>query len=153
MIITDIDHIEEYTKALGKNFQTAVNEIFKKSCETLESGKHIIDGDSVQCMVNRYNTKPYAEAQYESHKRYADLQFMVSGREYIYCQKAKNLVKDGDYIPDKDKLPYANGKESVTLDFKPGDIAIFFPEDAHKVGCIFGSTSTSVEKLVFKILL
>lgn len=154
MIITDVENIKKYSEILGGNFTTAINAILDKRFEQVESGKHLVDGDNVFCAVNKYNTKNYYEAKYETHKKYIDIQVMVSGREYIYCKKPKDLEFDGEYSVEKDKQDYKNSdNEDVVLDFKPGDVAFFYPEDAHKVGCIYGDQSIPVVKLVFKVLI
>ena len=46
-------------------------------------GKYPIDGDAVYALVQSYATRPAAEKKWESHRRYLDVQYVVSGRERI----------------------------------------------------------------------
>jgi YhcH/YjgK/YiaL family protein len=151
MIITDLDNVDFYAPILGKNAETAIKALKGTSFLTLNEGRHDVDHDEVYFMVNKYNTKAPDVAQFETHKKYIDIQYMVEGNEIIYCDLACHMEKDGEYIIQKDKQPYINAPGTIVIRMHPGNVALLFPEDAHKVGCMIGNNSHPVFKVVLKV--
>jgi len=54
-----------------------------------------------------------------------------------------------EYDPKRDVILFTDPAASLGLQFKPGDFAIFYPQDGHKPGCIASAPST-VKKVVIK---
>ena len=48
------------------------------------AGKVTLSGDDVYATIQSYWTSPASERKWESHRRYVDVQFMVTGEELIY---------------------------------------------------------------------
>ena len=59
----------------------------------LAPGRHEIDGEEVYASVQRHFTKPVAERQYESHRKYIDIQYIHTGREIMYWAPLPLLTK------------------------------------------------------------
>lgn len=151
MIITDLENVAFYAPILGRNSETAIRALKETSFLDLKEGRYSVDGDEVYFMINKYNTKSTDVAQFETHKKYIDIQYMVQGNEIIYCDLACHMEEDGEYIAAIDKQPYVNAPGTVVIRMHPGNIALLFPEDAHKVGCMVGNNSYPVFKVVLKI--
>lgn len=98
--------------------------------KNLKPGRYQLDGDSLFVNVNIYSTKNDEDACFESHRKYADIQYVVSGEEQIgivHFQETEVLV------------PYDEAKDIVFLKAKRNNFRIansrnffvFFPDDAH----------------------
>jgi YhcH/YjgK/YiaL family protein len=115
-------------------------------------GRHPIDGERVFAMVSSYDTGPSTEKRFETHRRHADVQFVAAGAERILFAPAAGLTVSEEYVAETDLTFYADPPVSTSLLVESGGVAIFFPEDAHKPGCMAGARH-SVRKVVVKIRL
>lgn len=116
-------------------------------------GRHAIDGDQVFALVQRYTTKPYAETQLESHRRYIDIQYLLRGREHIYWAQVPTLPKvTQPYDTATDAALYAVVAEGLPLPLVAGRYAILYPADGHAPACAWGEP-TEVDKIVVKVKL
>jgi hypothetical protein len=43
-------------------------------------GRHEVDGDNLYYMADEYDTKPLEQGRLESHRKYIDIQYVISGR-------------------------------------------------------------------------
>ena len=115
-----------------------------------EAGKYEIVGKDLYAMVQCYDTK--ADARFETHERYIDIQFMVNGRERVlWCEK-DGMTPSCDYNPEKDAQFFEDSGNAVEFLLTSGRFAIFFPSDAHKPALTVNDAEP-VEKIVVKILL
>ncbi len=116
-------------------------------------GRHAIDEDRVYAQVQTYATKPAAEKKWESHRRYADIQYIVAGREVITYAHVSQLDGGTPYNEAKDVVNYAGPTGGAsTLRLEAGQWAIFFPDDGHQPG-VAVEGSEEVRKVVMKVLL
>ncbi len=112
--------------------------------------------DWMYYMVQEYETKPEAQCDYEAHRRYCDIQYIVSGREIIKAAPADRLTVKVPYDEEKDILfleepDGPGGKTDVTVyELGPGEMAVFLPRDAHKP-CVAAGEPGPVKKIVVKI--
>ena len=115
--------------------------------------KFPIDGDAVHVMVQSYATKPAAEKKWESHRRYLDVQYVVSGRELIHVAMIDTLGGATEYSDAKDIIYYDGPRgASSSLLVEAGHFAIFLPQDGHKPG-VQVDASSDVKKVVVKVML
>lgn len=112
-------------------------------------GKYSIDGNRVYAVVQSYNTMPAAQRKYEAHRKYIDLQYILSGEEIIYHLPVKWLAEVEPYNVEKD-VTKLTGPDDQALIMRPGDFAILFPHDGHKPKCSHGKAQ-AVRKIVLKI--
>lgn len=116
----------------------------------LEPGRYEINGENAFALVQSYNTKSLNEGIYEAHKKYIDIQYIISGEEQIGYSNLKNLEVNTPYKEEADAALLKGNGNLLTL--RAGDFAIFFPEDAHMPGISLVESSL-VKKLVLKIKL
>jgi YhcH/YjgK/YiaL family protein len=138
-----------YFKNQGK-WKAAFSFLRRRDLSDLPAGRHEIDGDNVYAMVNEYITKDPENAQFEAHRKYIDIQYMLAGRELIGLAplNAKSVVTSQfDAANDYELFSV---RESVTLKASPGKFFVFFPEDAHCPGLKDGVNSP-VRKIVLKV--
>lgn len=114
-------------------------------------GRHDIDGDAAFALVQRYRTRPVAETRFESHRRYIDIQYLVSGQEVIHWAALADLAtatQPYDAVTDVAFYPWPADPMPVRL--QAGQFAILFPDDAHAPCCAWGDPA-EVLKVVVKV--
>ncbi len=97
-----------------------------------------------------YNSKNREDCFFESHRQYIDVQFILEGEEIIEVTNINNLTIDFEYNNEMDLLKYKSTSNSSIIKLKKGDIAIFYPEDAH-MPCVKLDKSIKVVKTVVKV--
>ena len=96
----------------------------------LDPGRYDIDADRVYALVQRYTTKPRAQAKWEAHRKYLDIQYIVTGRESIgHALLTPATQVTTPYDAQKDVAFFAAEGHWLTLG--PGQLAIFAPHDIH----------------------
>lgn len=108
-------------------------------------------GDGVFAMEQAYTAKPRAAGRWESHKVYIDIQVIVAGEELMDVTDVSRLEIEEDRTPAKDVMFFKNGPESSVLRTGAGDIAVFYPADAHKPSLAAGEPAALVRKTVVKV--
>jgi len=136
---------------LGPNFVRAFEWLASVDPNTLPEGRTPIAGDDVFVVAFRNHTRPVEQIPWEAHRRYADIQYVVSGAEAMEWAPL-DLVRPGDYVPEKDFLPL-EADEAVARRFEvaEGHFALFLPSDAHRPGIVAGGGPGF--KLVVKVRL
>ena len=118
-------------------------------------GRHEIDGTAMYANVMEYETSADRPVRYEVHRKYADLQAVITGSETVYARMAEGLAVETPYDPEKDcEFLAADGKASeVGLQLFPGYFTLLFPQDAHmgKGETFLGGNK--LKKVVVKIAL
>lgn len=97
-----------------------------------------------------YSSKDRKECFFESHRKYIDVQFILSGEEIIEVSDTNLLCVDLAYNDEMDYVKYRDKNGSSSIVLKAGDVAIFYPQDAH-MPCIKVGESAKVIKAVVKV--
>jgi biofilm protein TabA len=114
-------------------------------------GRHDVDGDAVYALVQRYQTRPVAETRLEAHRRYIDIQYLLTGQEVIHWTPLEALAEATQpYDSVTDVAFYASVADMVPLLLRAGRFAILFPDDAHAPSCAWGDPA-EVLKVVVKV--
>jgi YhcH/YjgK/YiaL family protein len=133
-----------------ERWNKAFNFLKTNDLSGLELKRYDIDGDNVYAPVSEYLTKNEADAKYEAHQKYIDIQYVVSGKELIgvapISQKME-VLEPYDSNKDVEFLTVSKGENLTAL---PDRFFIFFPEDAHRPGLKDGDNSP-VRKVVVKV--
>lgn len=124
----------------------------KKMEEGIEAGRYELRGSDLFALVQRYESKEKANCRMESHKLYADLQYVYSGREIIYYDTVDELTVSEDLTPAKDNIFYAAKPDKCGIMLTSGMFGYYAPQDGHMPG-IRVDGPEAVEKIVFKIRL
>jgi len=111
------------------------------------AGTFEIDGRRVYAMVQEYVTLEQAQGAWEAHRRYIDLQYVVTGAERIGYAHLSRLTP-GEYDRGRDLLPLSGAGDFLSLGH--GDFMLLFPEDAHMPRLAVAAPET-VRKVVVKI--
>lgn len=148
MILTTLADSVPY-EALGE--RVAIGLRWLRSMDpAVADGRHPIHGDDVFALVATYETGPSTEKRFETHVRHVDLQYVADGQERILHAPAAALSIATPYDEAADVTFHAEPPFASSLLMRPGDLAVFFPADAHKPGCMAGARHT-VKKVVVKV--
>jgi YhcH/YjgK/YiaL family protein len=150
MIKDTLNYIGFY-KNLSPNMATAIAYLVETDFSQLEPGKYAVSGDDVFVMVSQSTTRPLSEGKWEAHRKYIDIQCVISGREQIGYANIDQMRVVLPYDGDKDIL-FLDGPCDDELVLLPGDFTILWPQDAHRPGIAVGEPST-VKKAVVKVRL
>jgi YhcH/YjgK/YiaL family protein len=146
MVVDTLDNARLYTP-LGTRIAAALDHVASTNLAAAPAGRYELDGDRVFVLVQDYTSKREGDGRWERHRRYIDLQLVVSGRERIGYAPVSTLV-EGPYDPDRD-IAFLTGRGSyVTL--SAGQFMLLWPNDAHMPGIDAGRPEP-VRKLVVKI--
>ncbi|MBE0598408.1 MAG: YhcH/YjgK/YiaL family protein [Desulfuromonadales bacterium] len=116
--------------------------------EGLSPGRYEVDTQGAFALVSEYQTRPLEDCFIECHRRYIDIQLLLSGREAVgFC--SRDAGRELPYDEEKDFLVLTG--ETDFLTFAPGSFAIFFPDDGHMPMIRLDDQAEAVKKVVFKI--
>jgi YhcH/YjgK/YiaL family protein len=153
MIVTDFAHVARQA-ALTPRFHRALFFLQNTDLAALADGRVDIDGSAVYALVQSYTTRPEADApRFEAHRRYADIQVVVAGDEFIGWAAIEALEAGTEYSEEKDIIRGTVAAGAFTLTrLHAGQLAILYPEDAHAPMLAVGAPAP-VKKVVVKVLL
>lgn len=147
MIIDNLENFHKYVN-LHKGFAKA--EKFLDKINGLNPGSYEIDGKNIYVNIDEYNTKNISESKPEAHRKYIDIQIVLSGNEKIGYANI-NLGKDViEYSEEKD-IEFLEA-DCEYIKAYANRFFIFFPEDIHHP-CITDEKQSHVKKAVFKIMI
>ena len=147
MIIDKIENAHLY-----ENISERINKSFEyirtTDLKNLPAGRYPIDGENIFALVSEYQTKSESEGKLEAHRKYIDVQYVISGEELMGYAPLGNQQILETYKEEND-IEFYTGDKSFTK-VSEGMFAIFFPEDVHMPGISTGIIS-DVKKLVIKV--
>ncbi len=147
MIIDALANSDKYIK-LNSDFKEVFDYLKKHDLKNMPLGKHSIKGDEIFFNLNEYETKPIQKL--EAHKKYIDIQVVISAEEYMGYTNIENTTISEEYNSEKDVMFLNGNVDKLKADTK--SFLIFYPEDAHMPAlCI--DTPKKVKKAIFKILI
>lgn len=144
-----LDSERNPTIARGLRFLAGLGD-FAPECE-LDGAPHkiAIEGEDIFALVQSYHTKTVAEASFEVHRKYADLQYLVSGREVIRTAplKGRKLLKAFEEGGDAAFYEFGEGTDHT---LSVGMVAIILPGELH-APCLAVLERELVVKVVVKV--
>lgn len=93
--------------------------------------KHIVD-DNFYYFTQSYIIKCAREYQFESHKKYVEIQIIVKGTETIDLADISRLTLIKKYQTDKDVMFWSIPEKMAHVTLREGDSIILYPENAHR---------------------
>jgi YhcH/YjgK/YiaL family protein len=147
MIFDRVQHLDFYIP-FNSHIREVSNFFHSKQYEALPNGKHLIS-DEVFLLIMECDTKAEEDALWEAHRKYIDVQIILSGEEKIAYSDITNLIASNEYS-EKDDYQLFKGKAKNYFTLSEGQFALFAPQDAHMTSIRIGQLS-KVKKLVFKI--
>ena len=150
MILCNIDDSRRYT-VLSKALAEAIEWILKNRNTPFEKGvKHVGCSDSGAEIVAKYEETsllPREKVSLEAHRRFIDIQLPVKGPEKMgWAPTAGLKLPRGEYDTANDILFFGDSATAL-FTVNPGQMVIFFPEDAHAPNIGLGNHRKIVVKV------
>jgi YhcH/YjgK/YiaL family protein len=147
MILDSLASLPKYIQ-LNVRFAKVLEFIRRVNLDMLPPGRHEIDGDAVYVSVVETELRKRNDALLEAHRRYIDVQVILEGTETMgWAPLATCSRVNKPYVEPSD-IEFYEDDASSWIPVQSGQMAIFFPQDAHAplVG------DGRVRKLIFKVL-
>ena len=148
MIIDRLENARTYY-GLGWYIRRAL-EIAKTLTCDCENGKYFVDGERLYYTVMEPVVREDKDGQFESHKKYIDIQVILGGTDVVGYKDISELTVCEDRLDSADCLLYEGSGSLISV--PAGSFYIAYPQDAHKPNLI-SCDETPLKKAVFKILL
>ncbi|WP_439487200.1 YhcH/YjgK/YiaL family protein [Algoriphagus sp.] len=132
-----------------KLWEKAFDYLNNTDLQKLEVGVHEIQGRELFVIVSSYSTKSPQDVFFENHDKFTDLQYVVSGQEYIGLTNLSNAKIRTPYENERD-ITFYDVTSSSNLLAHPGTFFIFFPHNVHCPSLIIDQ-SDNVKKIVIKV--
>lgn len=125
-----IDHKERLVnyQAILRNIDKALTKLHELT-DWQEGQRYPFDGGFL--FFQNGETKPLAQAQFEAHKKYIDVQVVLAGAEYVALEDLSNLSVAIPYSNERDVEKY-DGPTNHVMKISQGMAYVCFPWDAHK---------------------
>jgi biofilm protein TabA len=143
-----LDVVFDYLKQAATNNTRVNSRISSMDCDQYEK---IEISDDIFAIEQSYSTRISKESLFESHVKYVDIQFLISGEEIIEVAHTDLLEVDSKYNEEGDYSLYKPNSSSSKIIMKKGDLSILFPQDGHMPGIQSQGKSQQVFKTVVKI--
>ena len=115
----------------------------------MEPGVYEIQGKDIYAQVFDAMTEDVADRRPESHEKYLDVQFLVSGRERLGFTKNTGNYKVAEHIKERDLIFYESVEDEGYIESRPGCFCVFFPSDIHRPQVI-SDEAMNLRKVVVK---
>lgn len=150
MIIDSIKNAGKYY-SVHPSFKAAFEALMKID-ESTPNERITVDGDNIFINMAEYTNKNIDECLYESHKKYIDIQYVVSGEEYIdLCDQ--DILECTDNRLDTDDIAFFRNTDKFSrADLTEGVFVVIFPGEAHKPCIAPDGKGVKVRKAVAKII-
>ena len=148
MLATSLDLVTKHDY-LEQKFKNAYQWLKEHDTANMEDGTYDIC-DGVFAVVQRYDTIPFSEARFESHKDYYDIQYIAKGTESFGLA----LVKDCELVETIEKNDvsfYKTPKFYTQVNLKSGDLVVVPPEEVHQPRAQYNGQKDFVVKVVIKV--
>lgn len=152
MIYDDIARWETYrfSKAVAPAF-----EFLKKLDLGIPDGEYEISGRSIYASVMTYDTAGTPPEMLETHRKYVDIQYAVTGVEVLFATllntNGMQIRTPYDPLKDAEFFYPPEQQELARLEMRPGMFAVFFPWDAHLGrGASIAAGAMTIRKVVVK---
>jgi len=128
MVLDKLNRSKHY-EPMHHGFAAAFAFLRREDLAEMPNGKHQIIDDLVYVLISREEGRN-GVGRLEAHRKYFDVQYVVSGDEKIGWRAIEGLKASTEYETAKD-IQFFHDEPTFWFDVKPGEFAIFLPTDAH----------------------
>lgn len=150
MLLGDLSRAD-FAQSLPPVFANLCQKLAALDLATLPLGwQDLVEG--IQMNVMEFETAPAEGKQAEMHRKFVDIQLLISGEEMIeYGLQQPDLSKFDEYRDEDDYQLTPAIEDKNELFLKPNQFAIFLPYEPHKPGNSVNGQNKAVRKLVVKV--
>jgi YhcH/YjgK/YiaL family protein len=141
-----LDHVKNIR--LYEGFLKGIEYLRDQALLARPAGRHEIDGEKLFVIIQDYMTRPLEQCRWEAHRKYIDIQFLLSGAERMGHARVDALKVVDPYDAAKDVAFYDGEGDYCAVE--AGMFAVFYPDDAHRP-CVAIDAPTAARKAVFKV--
>lgn len=116
----------------------------------MEPGRYELDGNRIYMNLEEFTTLAAEGRDFEAHKKYLDIFYIVDGSERVDVNFIENMVQM-DYNKECDRMTLT-GEGVCSVVLKTGDFLICYPQDAHRPATFVGEPQ-KIKKAVFKVMI
>ena len=116
----------------------------------LPDGRYEVDGERLFYSLQSYTNKPANDTP-EAHRRYIDIQFLISGREWMDVAPLEDMTEVVESRPEGD-IWLHRGPASGRMLLAGDRFAVLWPGDAHAPGIAVNGQPEPCRKCVVKVL-
>lgn len=145
MIVDKLENISKYKDLIPQD----VIDFMLKLKSDIKSGRYDIDGINY-VNIDEYKPKSIDMCRFEAHKKYADIQMVLEGQEFIDIRLAEGLNVNKQYDETRDIMFFdsdVKGFDRILL--TPYKFVLIYPYEAHRPQ--IKSICANVKKAVAKI--
>jgi YhcH/YjgK/YiaL family protein len=136
-------------RALHPGFGAAFDFLMRPDLPELANGTYELDGKRLYAIVQQYRGRGRRKSRIEAHRRYIDIQHVISGHEVIGFRNFSACTPDAEGWNEANDICFSSDPAELWIPVPPGSFAIFYPEeDGHAPMAGQGM----VRKVVVKIL-
>jgi biofilm protein TabA len=117
-----------------------------------ENGSHEIQGQVLILNKSEYVLRDIRNTRFESHRRYADLHLVISGREIVKTVFPPDAHNISPYDDMADAEFFSAGTDVTDFILRPDTFLFLAPGEIHLPACRCGDYDGNVVKCVVKIL-
>lgn len=150
MVSGHLQDIMQYA-GLSDRLARAMAYLQQTDFTTMAPGKYEVEGNTIFAIVNEFMTKPQEACEPETHRKYIDIQFMVSGKERFGWAPLLQQKPLAPYSEEQDLLLY-HPENLNYLNLSAGMFILFYPTDIHMPEICVDEPEL-VKKVVMKCLL
>lgn len=148
MIFDNLNNMEQYYK-LNENFKIGFEFLLNNDLKSLKDGKYQIKGDEVFANIQSLTTKEKSQKKWEAHKKYIDIQYVISGKECMGYGIYEDFKTSEKYDEIKD-VEFLEGEKYNYINVEENEFVIFYPNDVHApMLCI--ENPEQIKKVIVKI--
>ena len=150
MILDTIENAGCYA-GLHPDVDRVLEAVRTVTAEAYPTEKRELDGRNAFLLFPNYETHRVENAQFEAHRAYIDVMYMVEGEELIYVKPTAALNRiTKPYEEASDALLGAMEEDCTPVLLKAGMFVILFPQDAHAPACCVHDPKP-VKKIIGKV--
>jgi len=148
MIMDTLENLRHY-RIPADGLEAALAWLEREDLENLEPGRYPLGESGAAAILAEGPTVPAEREDWEAHRRFADLQVVLSGAELMGFAPLSSMTPKGPYS-EKDDCILLEGDGNFMF-VRAGTFAVFMPQDAHKAMLSPASGTVNVRKAIFKL--
>lgn len=147
MIYDTLANLKAY-QGLQPELYRALELLTQIDFATLPDGKYEVDGEKLFYQLSTYDSREENDTP-EAHRKYIDVQFLVSGQEWVGVAPLSAMEQEVEARPEGDIWFYRGPVNDLLL---AGDrFMVFFPQDAH-APCVAVDHPAPCRKCLVKVM-